>query len=288
MASIIPFEDWKASPEKGAWHRCPISSSCPFCLQPDSRWHFLDASFCICLIDSEDRFQEVVKELHRVGLCSYTIFHRPRRPENVVVKKRGRYGCWEAHRQVALIASSRQYRHVLILEDDVIFRPWPSNFFHDVEKDLQSLDYDMYFLGHLPRTIVPINRHLNRVSSAMTHAFITSERYLNFMKDQRYQEVNPTEEGIDTWLIPRVVQYAYRPQVAFQARIESTVGRSNLVKYFRGMVNNPTVIVENMLLYFWILLALLMMIMAAIIVLWQAGLALRSPMSTSTIRVVNN
>lgn len=80
--------------------------------------------YCISLRENDDRFDEVCRMMHRVGLCGFVTFYRPLRDRSPHLKKPGERGCWESHRACFADATARGVSRALILEDDARERRW--------------------------------------------------------------------------------------------------------------------------------------------------------------------
>ena len=62
---------------------CSIQKNCSYCTKKEENpwdWSWIDAIYCICLIDRDDRFQNSEKLFHQYGLCSKVIYYRAEKP----------------------------------------------------------------------------------------------------------------------------------------------------------------------------------------------------------------
>jgi hypothetical protein len=205
---------------------CPRRADCPSCAghPGDDRfdWSFVDGVYCISLRHRSDRARAAADEMHRVGLCGRVVFYRP-------VKDRiAKRGCWESHRAVALDARSRGLRSVLILEDDVVFRPRVSpETIRGVSQALAALPLDWmgFYLGHWARWAYPVRRHVVRCSSLCTHAYVASARLLDWLCDTPFDRGRPLVQGhlggrgIDSAFAGLPGMYAFFPLIAVQRRV---------------------------------------------------------------------
>lgn len=186
----------------------------------DFDWSFIDGAYCISLRHREDRAASAAAQLHRVGLCRMTIFHRPIKHPTWPVA-----GIWEAHRAVALHALASAKRTVLILEDDVVFsrslRPGSAA---RIAKALRTLpqDWMIFYLGHMSRWAILVRHNVLRVSSTAAHAYIASPRLLTWLRDRPFgtpgvERVRISGRGIDAAYARLPGAYALFPMVATQS-----------------------------------------------------------------------
>ena len=74
----------------------------------------IDAAYCICLKERNDRYTKALEEVHRTGLGSILQFYRPERST-----KGFSHGCWSSHVQVCEeILKHAEHDKSLVLEDD--------------------------------------------------------------------------------------------------------------------------------------------------------------------------
>ena len=203
---------------------CPTLPGCPHCASAATRWSFVDGVYCISLRHRDDRAADAARELHRVGLCARALFYRPTRDPSA------KRGCWESHRAVAMHASARGLRRVLILEDDVLFPPsFSALTVERIGAALASLPPDWlgFYLGHWALWAYPVGRNVLRCSSLCTHAYVASERLLAWLGATPFERRNDVRRswiggnGIDTAFAALPGMYAFRPLVAVQRRVPS-------------------------------------------------------------------
>jgi len=207
------------------FHACPTRAGCPHCEKgatpaPAGRdWSFLDGVYCISLSHREDRASDAAGELHRLGLCTHTVFYRPTRDR---APKRG---CWESHRAVAMHARARGLRRVLILEDDVLFASSISPVgVARIGAALASLppDWMGFYLSHWALWAYPVGRNVVRCSSLCTHAYVASEGLLSWLEETPFERRNDIPRsrvggrGIDTAFAALPGMYAFFPLIAAQ------------------------------------------------------------------------
>lgn len=222
------IEDCEPEPvdQAPAFHACPPDPDCPTCGGATAHgksgfdWSFIDGAYCISLQNRVDRATSAAAELHRVGLCRTTLFHRPIKHATWPVA-----GIWEAHRAVALHALASGKRTVLILEDDVTFsRNLRPRTVAAIGRALPSLpeSWMLFYLGHMSRWAFMIKRNVLRVSSTAAHAYIASPRLLAWLRDRPFgtpgvERVRLAGRGIDSAYARLAGAYAWFPMIATQS-----------------------------------------------------------------------
>jgi hypothetical protein len=142
---------------------------------------FRKASYCINLIEREDRYLAVRTELERVGLLDETEFYRASRS-----KISGAVGCYTSHVNVLRAARARGLDYVLVLEDDLYFdterlRQFLPRINHYIESHRGDTTWDILYLGHLPLAFGKIVYKLDdftvrETSSLHLHCYIANLR----------------------------------------------------------------------------------------------------------------
>jgi hypothetical protein len=210
----------------GQFQRYPSDVRCPRCAGTTRRgvvfdWSFVDAIYCISLLERPDRLKRVVAEFHRVGLCRHVIFYRPRRhPRDPII------GIWESHRAVARHACERGHERILVLEDDVRFthalRPRK---LRSIARAMQALpaDWQIFYLGHWALQARFVRRDVLRTQSACTHAYIANGSALTWLAARAYERIQLDHRwtrvigrGLDSAFASLGTTYAYFPLVAIQ------------------------------------------------------------------------
>lgn len=207
------------------FHPCPVEPACPYCGDGPASggardWSFLDGAYCVSLQSRPDRAASAAAELHRVGLCRMTLFHRPVKNENWPVA-----GIWEAHRAVAMHALASGRKNVLILEDDVVFSQWlGARKVRAIGAAMGRLpsDWMIFYLGHMSRWAFLVRRNVVHVSSTAAHAYIASPRLLTWLRDRPFgtqgiKRVRISGRGIDAAYARLPGTYAVFPLIATQS-----------------------------------------------------------------------
>lgn len=215
---------------------CPVKPGC-ICdaadgaplLQP---WVSLaDTAFCLCLEDRDDRFLESAAQFHENGLCTVVKYIRSRREDQRAAaaqkgyfdKQASEFGCYEAHRIGALLATAAHKNRVLFFEDDVIFNANARSGLPEVARHLNDVlgetEWDVYFLGMVPVHGEPTqSTSLWRVKALCTHAYAANRGFLDLLI------ANPfANQPIDQFIKERCVQYAHIPIIAVQSGVESDI-----------------------------------------------------------------
>lgn len=211
----------------GAHHACPRDPACRFCngtaAADDFDWSFAGAVYCISLQHRDDRAASAAAEFHRVGLCRQVTFYRPAKHEGSAVA-----GIWNSHRHVVRRAARHGHRRVLVFEDDVQIsrrlRPATLRRIADAVDGLPP-DWTLFFLGHWPLWAYPVGRRLLRVGSACAHAYIGSERLMEWFESNRSRKgadyVRLAGKGVDAAYAALPGAYAWFPMIAIQSASRS-------------------------------------------------------------------
>ncbi len=211
----------------GAHHACPRDPACRFCngtaAADDFDWSFAGAVYCISLQHRDDRAVSAATEFHRVGLCRQVTFYRPAKHEGSAVS-----GIWNSHRHVVRRAARHGHQRVLVFEDDVQIsrrlRPATLRRIADAVDGLPP-DWTLFFLGHWPLWAYPVGRRLLRVGSACAHAYIGSERLMEWFESNRSRKdadyARLAGKGVDAAYAALPGAYAWFPMIAIQSASRS-------------------------------------------------------------------
>jgi hypothetical protein len=212
--------------EIGQFQRCPADPDCPYCGGSSETaavfdWSFVDAIYCISLVERPDRLVSAMAEFHRVGLCRDVVFYRPRRhPRDPII------GIWESHSAVARHACARGHGRVLVLEDDVRFtRALRPRRLQSIGRAMTTLpaDWQIFYLGHWAIHTTFFRRNVLRTQSACTHAYVANRSALAWLAGSAYQRTELDHRwarfigrGLDAAFASLGNTYAYFPMVAIQ------------------------------------------------------------------------
>ena len=213
------------------FHPCAPDAECPYCngsikdgSDVDFDWSFIDAAYCISLKTREDRTASATAQFHQVGLCRHVLFYRPQKHPSSPIT-----GIWDSHRAVGVHSLQRGCKRVLIMEDDILFKPRlrPPK----VLKIAQALDklppeWLIFFLGHWPLWAYPVRYNILRCQSACAHAYIASRRLLRWLNEHPYDSSHKNifkvvGHGIDAAYAKFPATYALFPMIAIQSASKS-------------------------------------------------------------------
>lgn len=219
----------------GKWQRCPPSPSCSFCQTKSSYpwyWGFVDAVYCICLQDADDRFQSSQECFHRCGLCRYVIYYRPKRCKkslNAALDK-GTYGCWESHAVVCNDSLDKKGL-VLILEDDVGLLCQDPRVTQDLATAICTLPtFDALYLGGNPMFGLPLSTcaRIWRGQVMCTEAYVTTLACRRHLVAE-FTEGCRSNYAIDQYLANTTSQLYVNPALfAQRVDLESCIGYSTI------------------------------------------------------------
>lgn len=143
-----------------------------------------------------DRFIEINAELSNMGLEGEQF--------NAVTHSLGYVGCSSSHLELLKLAKSRNYKNILILEDDFEFLVSKD----ELEKELSQffdskIEYDVCMLAYLLIESHNINEYpfIKRVISAQTSAgYLVNEKYYDKLI-KLYEWANPIlEQSQHHWI----------------------------------------------------------------------------------------
>ena len=142
----------------------------------------VDKIFIINLQNRKDKYKRIVKQLHHLNITNYERLDAIRPSDNMIrsnpflstlnnnsIYGRGVIGCKMSHIKAIRKSKERGYEKVLILEDDAEFHPDFPERIKQVNKQLQTLQWDMLYLGanHESKGI-PLTDNIKRCYQAFT------------------------------------------------------------------------------------------------------------------------
>lgn len=134
----------------------------------DLRLLDIDGIFCISLKERTDRRDLLIQEFEGSGLSiEFLIVERDsENPER---------GCFDSHIKCASLALERNYRRVLILEDDATLVLFEKKQVSQINAFMKHRDPEQFYLGaNLGKVWLTWNRGIARVRAKGTHAYILS------------------------------------------------------------------------------------------------------------------
>ena len=173
-------------------------------------WSFFDRVYCISLLNRPDRRQRVKRELAVVGLLARTEF--------VLVDQGGNdpvQSIYDSHIRCLRRGLAAGAEHILVLEDDVIFRRFDAGRLRQACSALADRgDWQVFFLGCLidasQQTRDPALRAVRY--RCLAHAYGVSRPFARLLCSQRW-----TGMPFDTLLTRyNTAYYALFPMCAFQ------------------------------------------------------------------------
>jgi hypothetical protein len=198
----------------------PKSDHCEYCRTGQrirEYKDYFDAVYCLSLREQPHRTAAMGKLLHGLGLCTDT---------TLLLASRARHqprAIWANHRDMARHARDRGLRRILIFEDDAFIRIEGLQLRARLREAMVQLPEDWWglFIGHGPLQAYPIGLHLLRARSGTSHAYIASERLLNWLADTEPMDpeirvCRTIGTAIDAALANLPGMYALFPMVATQ------------------------------------------------------------------------
>ncbi len=158
---------------------------------------FFDGIFCLNLDRDTERWAQASRR-HEALEIGWQVERFPAvdTPDN------HHRGCTMSFRQMIAEARRRDYRHVLILEDDAVFIDDTLAIMDDATAELPGADWDLLFLGACVWSqefpMLPRSRTLQRCGPVTcTHAVAVHHRAY----DRILEEIPAAGEDLDRWLI---------------------------------------------------------------------------------------
>lgn len=156
----------------------------------------IDKVFYINLEHRSDRKLEIETELYNYGIVDYERFNAIKHDDI------GGVGCAKSHIEVLKIAKEREYKRILIFEDDFQFIIPKEEFYHymqkieDVDFDVCMLSYHLYQYNELPE--MPF---LKKVIEAETSSgYIINQHYYDKLINQISPAIPLLEQTNYHWL----------------------------------------------------------------------------------------
>jgi GR25 family glycosyltransferase involved in LPS biosynthesis len=174
-------------------------------------WSFFDKIYCISIEERTDRRDEAKRQFAGVGLLE--------RVEFVVVKKHAHspeQGCYQSHIACLKMALAAGAEHILIFEDDIIFRGFRDSTLKEASGFLQeNANWHILFLGAIVRgSSKTTNKSVVKVAyQCLSHAYAVNRRFAESIVSIPWQGV-----PYDAFL-SRMNQnfYAVYPSFSFQS-----------------------------------------------------------------------
>ncbi len=130
----------------------------------------IDGIFCISLEERADRRELLTQEFDGSGLnIEFMIVQRDsENPER---------GCFDSHMKCARLALERNYRRVLILEDDATLVSFNPKQVQQINAFMDKQSPELFYLGaNLGKVWLTWSMGIARVRAKATHAYILSSR----------------------------------------------------------------------------------------------------------------
>lgn len=209
---------------------------------------YFDKIFVINLDEREDRWKHAKEEFEKYNIKNYERFPAykltelpdPQLTKNFMSQSeryiKGAFGCRLSHIGAIKLAKERNYKNVLILEDDFMIRDNRFKYLNLAMNELAELNikYDMLFLGITPyyHFLDVLGKYLYQVKGRCTgaHAYVVN----NHFYDTILEKHNTGSVEIDN-IYARDIQvnnkcYGIRPFIVFQYSNHSDI-RGHDVEY---------------------------------------------------------
>lgn len=211
---------------------------------------FFERVFVVSLAKRADRREQFTTSLRRAGFTwnveTFDAFNGSRLavPSPFEGVPAAAFGCWLSHLYILTMAANKDWKNVLIFEDDALFTDDAAETL-DAALDELPDDWDQFYLGFQPwntKLVKPevISPHVWRVGDAnRTHAYAFNRRgYKTFLKHLYEWHKKPRGFHVDHWLgvLHRQLEpdgkhtvnvYAVRPQIVAQSDGYSDISNRN-------------------------------------------------------------
>lgn len=225
-----------------------------------------DAIFVINLPERHDRKEEMLKMIHQFSLVSKQgapVFFPAIRPKELGEwPSIGAKGCFMSHLEVLKQARARNYRDILVLEDDCELASCWQKHYQELLQWKTQAKWDIAFLGNylnLPASasleMVKVPKEGMRTTHFLCFNSCVFDRLINFLENVTLRKRGHTEGGpqhfdgalnMFVWQNPDINAYAANPSLATQRSSKSDVTPSlldrlpvvkHLVGYLRKLKN---------------------------------------------------
>lgn len=192
---------------------------------------YFDAAFVINVDGHTERWQRVSAELSRIGIeCERFSAIVP--DSRSAMLDATEIGCSLSHCAVVKIAKRRGYNTILILEDDVVFRPDFSSSWLSIVNDLAKIPFDLFYFYDWERVEqCSMKSKLVRTDGTLcTHAYAISKCFYDRFLTEVLAQID-TSIIDQTLLKIKAEKWAVTPNLAGQAEGYSTIYKC--IKRFR-------------------------------------------------------
>ena len=209
----------------------------PTSLNPELRdvWKQFDGIVVITLVNEGriENIDDMSKLVHLSGLSNCEIFYAKRHP------KGGAMGCFDSHRQVAMIAKEKGWRNVVVFEDDFFptYYLTPKALQDCVDFVKSDVEWDVLYMGGMPCGFVNPSRPVKgwdtilRCPTSMfqTHSYVMSKNMIDFMAS-----IDHTVKIEYDKLTSIVRSYYYHNLLFAQQLADSTIETTTAMNYSKS------------------------------------------------------
>jgi GR25 family glycosyltransferase involved in LPS biosynthesis len=180
--------------------------------------NYFDKIYCINLDKRKDRWKQCEKEFqkHSLEVERFPAVDGTKLTPRSDWMSKGRLGCAMSHLGVLNKMVQKNYKKVLILEDDVQLI---DDFTNKIKEKLPFIpaDFDvLYFGGNNPHILEDVNPHIKKISDVLTlHAYAVSINFVKFIIP-KIQKLNDAVDCIYRNNTPNFNCYIFIPYLAHQ------------------------------------------------------------------------
>ena len=136
-------------------------------------WNQIDRIIYINLEERKDRNDHVINELAKIGVPSEKIERF-----DAIKHQKGYIGCSLSHIKTMELAIQRNYKNIMVIEDDIVFKD--KNFFIQISDEIIKENFDVFLLGVNIIKYENYNDNFIRILKGLTTTgYIVRNHYFN-------------------------------------------------------------------------------------------------------------
>jgi len=146
------------------------------------RWNKIILQLEQLKINNYERFSAIIPDIDNINKKYFNNFTYPKSHKVTKQYYIGAIGCKLSHYNIVKLCKQRNYKNVLILEDDVILNSNIDNRFRKIIQNNKDIDWDMLYLGGNYIKGNKINSSLFKIKKCLTtHAYAIKNILYDFI-----------------------------------------------------------------------------------------------------------
>lgn len=173
-----------------------------------------------------ERYNHIIEEVKKLPILDCKVV------EAIIDETRT---CFQSHLKCIRLAKDNNLPYVLILEDDAIFTENCLEIFQQTFKEVDKLDWDMFYLGaNLQAPVVHMSSSIVKLNKAYTtHAYMVHSRFYNTILN--LEHVNEIDVCYSSLMSTNNI-YMCTPMTAYQ--LPSYSDLQNGFRDYNGSIDN--------------------------------------------------